>query len=104
MKMIKYAASALGVLVVVGAGLAFKAKAFTPANLYCFPHGTVVSSTQTCASQANETNIDFQIVSTGGSATNPCPFIGLNQEDLYQQVGTTCTVPPAGTLFQETIE
>jgi|SRR5690349_1068892 len=104
MKMIKYAVSALGVLVAVGAGLAFKAKAFTPENLYCFPHGTVVSTTQPCAIQSNETNIDFQVVQSGGSTTNPCPFIGSTQEDLYLQQGNTCTPPAAGTQFQETIE
>src|SRR5690242_7799985 len=101
MKMIKLAASGLAVLFAVGTGLAFKGHAFTPNVLFCFPHGQSVSATASCVSQSNETNIAWDIVSSGGQTANPCPFINLVQEDIYVQNGlaTTCTVPVSGTQY-----
>lgn len=69
MKNLKMVFSAFAVLAIVSGALAFKARTFTPGNIYC--SSTAPISTELCSSQFTSA-ADFQ-TSGSGSTGNPCP-------------------------------
>jgi len=88
MKKAKLMLTAITVVAVVSGALAFKAKTFQFANVYC---GT---TTDVCSIPADK--VAFQYVGTSGTVSNPC-----TTGQAYYYDGATCNPEEnSATIFQ----
>ena len=101
MKRNKLIASAIVVFAVAGA-VAFKAKSFSPANVWCFPQGQSITTNEDCNLQSNGQNVFYETVSGGtGTTTTPCETSPTTYVP-YLQGTNSCTAAPVGQLFLST--
>jgi hypothetical protein len=90
--------SGFAIVAITATALAFKTNAFNQGTIYCFANASApnVVTTEGCthAGQPASTKIDFQVVTTGGSTTNPCL---AGQTPFDGSVLTACTQTNPGT-------
>jgi hypothetical protein len=76
MKNVRMILSAFVILAVAWGALAFKTNAFNQGTIWCFNNSVIsmVNQSEGCtvSGQPQCNKINFKIVTTGGSTTNPC--------------------------------